>query len=386
MNLIIYIIANMVETLLRVFPFPCKTGLVVMGNPCMNSPVMLTCNYHLTVARVKRALRGVDCYLLVANSRGHNVWCGSAGGHLTNHSVISVLKTSGIEGRVDHLNIILPQLSATGIEARVIRKKTGWHTIWGPVYAKDIPAFINNGLEKDTEMRKVTFPWTQRLEMAVAWAFPFSGVIALITLPFWKNMFIPITGFVWIFSVLLFLLFPLYSRWYAANKQGMEFSRHTILFDFSRSTLVLWAIFMAALVTWSIRGDTFSWELIARFGAFTFVVGLMLSIDLLGSTPVYKSSLHEDRFLKIQLDEEKCRGIGFCEQVCPRSCYEVDKTLHRAMMPRTEQCVRCGACIVQCPVDALYFKAPEDKVIPPATIREYKLNLMGKRLVKMEKK
>jgi CO dehydrogenase/acetyl-CoA synthase gamma subunit (corrinoid Fe-S protein) len=65
--------------------------------PDADSPVILTCNYHRTVEKVKRAIKGLDCYLLVANSRGINVWCSSTGGLFTNHDVISVLKTSGIE-------------------------------------------------------------------------------------------------------------------------------------------------------------------------------------------------------------------------------------------------------------------------------------------------
>jgi len=127
---------NIAETLLRVLPLASKTGLIKIGNPDRNSPVFLTCNYHLTVQRVKRALRGIDAYLLVGNSRGINVWCGAAGGHFTNHDVISVVKTSGIEELVAHRNVILPQLAATGVEAKIMQKKTGWRVIWGPVYAK----------------------------------------------------------------------------------------------------------------------------------------------------------------------------------------------------------------------------------------------------------
>ena len=67
----------------------------------------------------------MDVFLLVSNSRGVNVWCSATGGLFTNHDVISVLKTSGIEKLVDHRNVILPQLAATGIESNVIRKKTG---------------------------------------------------------------------------------------------------------------------------------------------------------------------------------------------------------------------------------------------------------------------
>ena len=100
----------------------------------------------------------------------------------------------------------------------------------------------------------------------------------------------------------------------------------------------------------------------------------------MGSTPVYKSGLHEDRFLKVILKEEKCKAAGFCEEVCPRNCYEVNSSRHIATMPRANQCVQCGACIVQCPYDALYFESPKGEIIPPETVRKFKLNLIGKRL------
>ncbi|MFQ6000166.1 MAG: 4Fe-4S binding protein, partial [Anaerolineae bacterium] len=51
---------------------------------------------------------------------------------------------------------------------------------------------------------------------------------------------------------------------------------------------------------------------------------------------------------------------------------------------RSDRCVQCGACIVQCPFDALYFKSPKGEIILPETIRKFKLNLIGKRLVKEE--
>jgi CO dehydrogenase/acetyl-CoA synthase gamma subunit (corrinoid Fe-S protein) len=65
MSRVKYFFINVVETLLRFFPIPCPTGLMVIGNPGPNSPVFLTCNYHLTVQKVKKALDGIDCYLLV---------------------------------------------------------------------------------------------------------------------------------------------------------------------------------------------------------------------------------------------------------------------------------------------------------------------------------
>ena len=87
--------------------------------------------------------------------------------------------------------------------------------------------------------------------------------------------------------------------------------------------------------------------------------------------------------MKIILDEEKCRGAGFCAVVCPRNCYEIDDNRHIATMPGEERCVQCGACIVQCPFDALYFGSPQGGIIPPEDVRKFKLNMMGKRLVKV---
>lgn len=381
MNWIIYVFVNIVETLLRMLPFPSKTGLAKIGNPDRNSPVFLTCNYHLTVQRVKRSLRGIEAYLLVANSQGINVWCAATGGHFTNHDVISALKTSGIEELVDHRNVILPQLAAAGIEARDIHQKTGWKVIWGPVYARDIALFIGNNLNKTPHMRQVEFPWLQRLEFAVSWAFPISILSVVITTLFWREAILPLIFLIWGLSLLIFMSFPLYSRW--LSPEGRRIG--VIFFDFGRGgfQLILFGAIILGLVVYSFLTGNFTWGFILRWSFASVIVILILSLDLMGSTPVYKSGLLEDRLLKVVLDEDKCRGAGFCEQVCPRNCYDVDKNLHKATMPRTKRCVQCGACIIQCPFDALCFKTPQGGVIPPEDVRKFKLNMMGKRIVKV---
>jgi NAD-dependent dihydropyrimidine dehydrogenase PreA subunit len=384
MNTVTFIITYIIETLLRVVPISCKTGLKKIGNPDKNSPVFLTCNYHLTVERVKRALKGLDAYLLVANSRGINVWCAATGGHLTNHDVISVLKTSGIEDRVKHRNVILPQLAATGIETTVLQQKTGWKIIWGPVYAQDIPAFAKHNFQKIPGMRDVKFPLMQRIEMAAMWSFPFSVIAILILIPLWREIIIPFAILIWTLPLLIFLLFPLYSKWLNPKKMGIKHSKYTIIFNIGRISLIIWGIFIICLLFYSISIDNFSFKFTFRWSFIAFIILCVVSIDLMGSTPIFKSTLHQDRFLHIELDKEKCKGAALCEQVCPRNCYKVDREKHFASIPRANRCVQCGACIVQCPFDALYFVNIEsgDK-ITPMTIRKFKLNLIGKRLIKV---
>ncbi len=383
MSTIGYVIWNIMETLLRMLPIPKRTGLIKIGNPDRNSPVFLTCNYHLTVERVKRALRGIDCYLLVANSRGINVWCASAGGLLTTHEIISVLKVTGIENLVDHRNVILPQLAATGVEARVVKKKTGWNVVWGPIRATDIPEFMENKFKKTQFMREVNFPFNQRVEMAVAWAFPISIVLNLVLIFLWREAILPLTVLVWVLSFSIFTLFPHYEKILSYEGRRIGF----VFFDFGRGgfQLILWIILTIGLLSYGfIRGEV-DWMLILRWSFVFFVTVLMVSIDLKGSTPVYKSSLHEDRFFEITLDEEKCKGVGICEVVCPRNCYEVDRKRHLAKILRAEKCVKCGACIVQCPFDAIHFETLDGRKISPEIIRKFKLNMMGKRLVTEEK-
>ena len=373
-----YFFVSTVQTLLRVLPFPCKTGLVRIGNPGRDAPVLLTGNFRLTVERVRRALQGIDAYLLVANSRGVNVWCAATGGHLTNHDVVSVLKTSGVENLVNHRQVILPQLAATGIEGQIVHRKTGWRVVWGPVYATSIPQFLGAGLEKTPQMRAVRFAWPQRLEMAVAWAFPIS-LLTLLVLPFWKEGVLPLAAFVWVAAAVIFLGFPLYQGRLRRTGTNVGF----IFFDFGERgvPLVLWAFFMLGLVGYSVSAGEFSWGLVFRWGLSSLIVLLILGLDLMGSTPLYKSGLHRDRLLRIELDPHLCKGAGFCEQVCPVDVFRVDPDRRLALLPGAGRCVQCGACIVQCPFDALHFRDTTGAVVPPDTIRKFKLNLLGNRTV-----
>jgi len=229
-------------------------------------------------------------------------------------------------------------------------------------------------------MRQVEFPWLQRIEMAVAWAFPLSLLAALIALLFWREAVLPLVLLIWGLAFLVFTSFPLYERRLGRGDKRFGF----VFFDFGRGglPLALWGMFMVGLIAYTALAGQFAWESVLRWGLASLFIVLVISLDLMGSAPVYKSGLHEDRLLSVTIDEDKCGADGACLEVCPRNCFELDAAQHVAAMPRAGQCVQCGACIVQCPCDALCFESPEGQIVAPEDVRRHKLNMMGKRLVK----
>ncbi len=76
---------------------------------------------------------------------------------------------------------------------------------------------------------------------------------------------------------------------------------------------------------------------------------------------------------------DRCEGRAICREVCPKDRFEIDSRAHKASVVG-DGCVQCGACVVQCPEDALVFAYPDGRTIPPEQIRRYKLNMMGDRV------
>jgi ferredoxin len=334
--------------------------LRAVGEPGPNSPVLLTGNFTLTVDAVKRALEGLDAWLLVANSHGINVWCAAAGGHLNSHDVIAALKTTGVAERVDHRRVILPQLAGTGVEPDRVRERTGWEALWGPVYVEDLPDFLRG--EETPEMHEVHFNLRQRLEMAVMWAAPLS-LLAMVALLFWPGGFRRLLALIWGLTLTVYGAFPLY--------EGLVRRGSLVGFVALFGGLTGLGVALIGALTGSLELSFF-----LRWGGLGLAMVFLLALDLAGSTPLFKSWSHEERRYGVELDLEQCIVCGRCAQVCPRRVFVVGAT---ASMPHAERCEQCGACIVQCPVDALAFITPDGVRVPPQHVRRYKLNLMGER-------
>jgi len=354
-------VRDLLQTAFRMAPWPTEAGLRRVGSPGRSSPVLLTSNYDLTVRRVERALRGVDAWLLVAPAHGINVWCAAAGGHLTTHQVVTALKTSGIDALVDHRELVVPQLAATGIEGLQVHRRSHWRVRFGPVRAEDLPAYLAAGGEKTDAMRRVDFSLRDRLEMAAAWACPTAivlGALAAGLRPAWS---LPLVGLCAALAVAVFT--------------GLDRLPHGPGGRWAIAGVA--ALLCLACVALSGGGTP---ALVAAAAA-PFGLVALLTFDYSGSTPLEGSVLFDGQDWRITLDAERCAGVYRCWEVCPEACFEKVAGESTIALAHDERCVRCGACVVQCPKDALHFEDATGRRIEPDTIRRFKLNLAGRRSV-----
>ena len=147
------------------FKYRVTPGIYAVGNPGRDSLVFVTGNYKLSFDHLRRALKGIDGWILVIETKGINVWCAAGKGTFGTKEVVRRIRIHHLDQLVDHRKIILPQLSAPGVAAHDVKKMTGFTVIYGPVLAEDIRAFLNAGLKATDDMRKITFPFVERLKL-----------------------------------------------------------------------------------------------------------------------------------------------------------------------------------------------------------------------------
>ncbi|MDH4211503.1 MAG: mercury methylation corrinoid protein HgcA [candidate division WOR-3 bacterium] len=144
--------------------FRVQPGLYTLGKPNKESHVFVTANYGLSFNKLREALAGVDCYILVLDTKGINVWCAAGKGTFGTEELIHRIKDVELEQYVSHRLLILPQLGASGVAAHETEKRTGFKVEYGPVRADDIPAYLETH-KATPQMRLVRFDLSDRLTL-----------------------------------------------------------------------------------------------------------------------------------------------------------------------------------------------------------------------------
>lgn len=137
-------------------------GLYALGAPTDSSMVFVSANYKMSFDRLRESLSGEDGWILVLDTRGINVWCAAGKGSFGTEELVSRIQSSNLSQVVSHRRLIVPQLGAPGVAAHMVKRQSGFEVVYGPVEARDLPAFLRAGLKATADMRRKGFPLTDR--------------------------------------------------------------------------------------------------------------------------------------------------------------------------------------------------------------------------------
>ncbi len=140
-------------------------GLYAVGTPAKESDVFVSANYKLSFDILRRSLAGMNAWILVLDTKSINVWCAAGKGTFGTDELINRITAAKLDNLVSHRRLVLPQLGAVGVSASAVQKKTGFRVFFGPVRARDIPAYAAAGYKKTKEMSTIEFPLLDRLAL-----------------------------------------------------------------------------------------------------------------------------------------------------------------------------------------------------------------------------
>ncbi|MBI5815065.1 MAG: carbon monoxide dehydrogenase [Nitrospinae bacterium] len=249
-------------------------GLYSIGNPVPASPVFVTANYTLSFDALRKALAGMDGYILVLDTKGVNVWCAAGKGTLGTDELVNRIASVDLKGIVEHRHVILPQLGAVGVAAHLAKKRSGFKVEYGPVRAEDLPEYMKTR-KAAPEMRKVRFGlWDRAVLIPVEltnYFMPMAlSTLALLLIGGWMPGMAVFSAF---FSGLF--LFPLLLPWLPSA-------------NFSLKGFALGAVTAAPFIYQSLAGQG---ETVDRHGWAGFYALAMppvtayLALNFTGSTP-----------------------------------------------------------------------------------------------------
>lgn len=144
--------------------FTIMPGLYAVNEPGKDSDIFLSANYKYSFDLLRQSLSGMNAWVLVLDTKGINVWCAAGKGTFGTSELIRSIRAAQLEKVVAHnRRVIAPQLGGVGVSAYQVARQTGFRVHFGPVYARDIQAFVSAGYRATQEMRQVRFNMKDRL-------------------------------------------------------------------------------------------------------------------------------------------------------------------------------------------------------------------------------
>lgn len=174
-------------------------------------PVLVTCNYHLTVFLLWRIVRNRNLRILVIDTKGINVWCSSGKGQFNASEILKQLKrypATALFG-IRKLEIILPKLSLSGVKLSKLRNNYIIPRI-GPIYMKDIPEYLDKKPLKDRVEDRYKFSLKDRLFTLPSSCIQFMKYSLMFSLGLFILNYFKKTGIYWQTLIISFVIAVFY--------------------------------------------------------------------------------------------------------------------------------------------------------------------------------
>lgn len=152
--------------------FTVRPGYYSIGQRDEGAPLLVTCNNFLTVFLLAGRIGGRSVRLLVIDTDGINVWCSAGEGKFSADEIIDKAGRAGLIKEGHKPEMILPKLCLSGVKLSALQE-AGIGPVIGPMYAADLPNYLDEGRFEDRVDDHVEFGIQSRGLTAVPTAVQF---------------------------------------------------------------------------------------------------------------------------------------------------------------------------------------------------------------------
>ena len=224
-----------------------QPGLYYIGERDESAPLLVTCNNFLTLFLLVRRIGKRASRLLVIDTAGVNVWCSAGKGKFSAEEILRVGDHFDLFSSEKKEKLVLPKFSLSGVRLQTLKDRN-ISPIIGPLYAKDLPYYLDEKKYRNCTEDVVNFGIQARTFTALPTAIQFLYYVLALYVVSLGHFPVEGIGLVTVYAFLYPVLFSwLPFRWFVHKALVMGLLSVPVLFLLSSAwEFVAWTSFSFA--------------------------------------------------------------------------------------------------------------------------------------------